>query len=164
MVRIPLATASGIVHRQGMNFLLEPLTADEAHELRRLGGERYVADTHPGFPCRQCLRDAEIGEELILVSHTPFRSDTAYRSASPIFVHRDDCGAPASSSELPIQLTRRQLSVRAFDRTEMMIDATVIDGDELGSTLERFFSDAETDRIHVHNATRGCWATTISRG
>ncbi len=143
---------------------LDPLTPTEADRLRRQGGERYVADAHPGFPCRQCLRDAAIGEELLLVSHTPFESDSPYRSASPIFVHVDDCGSPDSLSALPIQLTRRQLSVRAFDRAEMMIDATVVDGADLDSTLEHFFDDTETDRVHVHNATRGCWATTIIRG
>ena len=123
----------------------------------------YIADAVPGYPCRQCLRDAEIGEEVILVSYDPFRSDTPYRSASPIFLHCADCGGPDDVTSVPQQLARRQLSVRSFDRHEMMIDAAVIDGDELAATMQRFFAEADTDHLHVHNATRGCWATAVAR-
>ena len=110
-----------------------------------------------------CLRDAQPGEELILVSHDPFVTDSPYRSASPIFLHRAACAPPTSMHVLPDQLTRRQLSVRSFDSDEMMIDAAVIDGDDLEATITSFFDDAEAHRIHVHNATRGCWAVIIDR-
>ena len=40
----------------------------------------YVADEKPSFPCRQCLRDAEIGEELLLVSYDPFEIDSPYNT------------------------------------------------------------------------------------
>ena len=46
-------------------FVLAPIPADEAHTLRQSGGPIYVADSVPGYPCRQCLRDAEIGENSI---------------------------------------------------------------------------------------------------
>ena len=95
-------------------FVLSPISAEEADHLRDRGGPVYVADEHPGFPCRQCLQDAAIGDELVLVSHDPFESESEYRSASPIFLHRTRCGSPGSITELPTQLTARQLSVRAF--------------------------------------------------
>jgi hypothetical protein len=53
--------------------------------------------------------------------------------------------------------------VRSFDREEMMIDAAVIDGIDLEFTIRRFFSDTASNRIHVHNATRGCWAVAVDR-
>jgi hypothetical protein len=64
---------------------------------------------------------------------------------------------------LPEQLTRRQLSVRSFDRDEMMIDAAVIDGADLESTILRFFADSAANRLHVHNEPRGCWAVAVDR-
>jgi len=146
-------------------YQLEPLDAAVADALRSQGGVRYTADAKPGYPCRRCLQDAEVGEELILVAHDPFDegTDTAYRSSSPIFVHVNACEPPADLSVLPEQLTVRQLSVRAFDSGAMMVDAAVIDGSDLDGTLQQFFSSDEIDQIHVHNATRGCWATTIRR-
>lgn len=144
------------------SYALRPISNSDATRLRDKSGPIYVADSVPGYPCRQCLRDAEIGEELILVSHDPFQNDSPYRSASPIFLHRTPC-QPASTAELPLQLTRRQLSVRSFDDKEMMIDAKVIDGTNLAETLDVFFSKSSTARVHVHNAERGCWATDVER-
>ncbi len=145
-------------------FHLNPISNHDADALRTVGGPAYIADESPGYPCRQCLRDAEVGDELILVSHDPFASESKYRSASPIFLHRRSCAPQAADGELPAQLTRRQLSVRSFDESEMMIDATVIDGHDLEETILGFFDDAESHRIHVHNAQRGCWAVNVERG
>ncbi len=144
-------------------FRLVAIDANTADELRRAGGPTYVADEKPGYPCRQCLRDAEIGEELVLVSHDPFDQDSPYRSASPIFLHLHPCEPATPSAELPSQLTGRQLSVRAFDNDAMMIDAAIIDGTDLATNLDRLFSNEDTDRIHIHNASRGCWAVTAER-
>ncbi|MEO7398711.1 MAG: DUF1203 domain-containing protein [Ilumatobacteraceae bacterium] len=144
-------------------FRLEPISPSTADSLRARGGPVFVADAEPGYPCRQCLRDAAIGDELVLVSHDPFDVDSPYRSASPIFLHRQPCGQPADDNELPEQLTSRMLSVRSFDRDAMMIDAAVIGGTDLRATIDRLFTDDSAQRIHVHNATRGCWAVGVRR-
>ncbi len=145
------------------SFVLRPIPNDAAISLRDVGGATYVADSFPGYPCRQCLQDAQIGDELILVSHDPFSGESPYRSASPIFLHRETCVAPPLGGELPEQLTRRQLSVRAFDTNELMIDAAVIDGRDLRTTMSRFFESKDTHQIHIHNASRGCWAVSVDR-
>ena len=145
------------------DFQLTPIDPQTADVLRAKGGPTYVADAHPGYPCRQCLQDAQLGEVLVLVSHDPFDHDSPYRSAGPIFLHRDPCAAYPGGSDVPAQLTVRQLSVRAFDEGDMMIDAAVIDGNELAPTFNRFFTDQHTHHVHVHNATRGCWAVRADR-
>lgn len=146
-------------------FELRPIAPDEADRLRVewANAPLYVADEHPGFPCRQCLKDAELGEELLLVSYDPFTIDSPYRSASPIFLHREPCATPAERRTLPRQLTSRLLSVRSFDAHALMIDAAVVPGVELAGTLDRFFDDEECDHVHVHNASRGCWAVRVER-
>jgi hypothetical protein len=143
-------------------YVLRPLLRSDADALRSAGGITYVADSKPGYPCRQCLQDAEIGEELLLVSYDPFDVDSPYRSASPIFLHKTAC-ALKSMSSLPEQLTIRQLSVRAFDANAMMTDAVVIEGTDLDATLTQMFADDDNDVVHVHNAVRGCWATNVAR-
>ncbi|MEM9515266.1 MAG: DUF1203 domain-containing protein [Actinomycetota bacterium] len=139
-----------------------PITRQRATELRRAGGVPYVADAAPGYPCRQCLRDAEIGDELILVSHDPFTGDSPYRSASPIFLHRDDCGEP-DLTDVPQQLAVRSLSLHAFDADEMMLDAALVDGAALADSALALFERADVVAVHVHNQPRGCWATSIER-
>lgn len=144
------------------SYCLKPIDPDVADHLRAVGGIRYVADAKPGYPCRQCLHDAEIGDVLVLVAHDPFEIDSPYRSRSPIFLHEAAC-PPADLGELPDQLTSRQLSVRAFDGAAMMLEADVIAGTDLHDTLDRFFDNPGVDDVHIHNASRGCWATTAKR-
>jgi len=147
-----------------MNHDLRPLNANDAAELRAQGGEIYLADTKDYFPCRQCLRDAEIGEELILVSYDPFERDSPYRSASPIFLHLHDCGGSnIETGAVPRQMAIRTLSVRSFDANAMMIDAKVAPGSELAATIDAMFGDPASTYLHVHNAERGCFAVAVDR-
>ena len=144
------------------SFVLAGIDPRLADELRSIGGIAYVADAKPGYPCRQCLRDAEIGDELILVSHDPFSTSSPYRSASPIFLHSVSC-KPEASDDLPAQLTRRALSVRGFDTAEMMLDAMLTEGSELQAAIDHLFENSEIDHLHVHNEPRGCWAARVDR-
>jgi len=143
-------------------FVVAGIDPAHADRLRAAGGIPYVTDEKPGFPCRQCLRDAEIGDEMILVSYDPFEDSSPYRCASPIFIHRSPC-IPFGSEELPEQLTGRTLSVRGFDDAAMMRDAALIDGDDLEDTIKGLFDNPDIEYLHVHNPARGCWAAKVAR-
>ena len=144
-------------------FLVSGIDPAEADRLRTVGGVTYVADSTPGYPCRQCLCDAEIGDEMLLVSYDPFTASSPYRCASPIFIHSTPC-ASDDQEGLPVQLTSRTLSVRGFDSAAMMLDAALIEGDDLPGTIETLFENPAIDHLHVHNASRGCWAALVKRG
>ena len=144
-------------------FVVAGIDPVEADRLRAAGGITYVADSKPGYPCRQCLRDAELGDEMLLVSYDPFAATSPYRCASPIFIHSTSC-APDDQQGLPIQLTSRTLSVRGFDKAAMMVDAALIEGDDLSGTIEALFENPAIDHLHVHNASRGCFAARVERG
>ena len=143
-------------------FVLTGIDPSHADNLRALGGITYVADEKPGFPCRQCLRDAEVGEELLLVSYDPFTASSPYRCASPIFIHSKSCAADQSADH-PAQLTSRKLSIRAFDTEAMMLDAALIDGADLTKTIEHLLGNPSVEVLHVHNEPRGCWAARVER-
>ncbi|MEP7045928.1 MAG: DUF1203 domain-containing protein [Ilumatobacteraceae bacterium] len=147
-------------------FVVAGIDAAVADRLRIEGGVTYVAETSPGYPCRQCLRDADIGDELLLVSYDPFEASSPYRCASPIFIHTTPCTPydSATAGDLPDQLTTRTLSVRAFDSKAMMLDAALIDGSDLSATIDLLLDNSEIDHLHVHNASRGCFAARIDRG
>ena len=143
-------------------FLVAGIDPAEADRLRAAGGVSYVADSKPGYPCRQCLRDAEIGDDMLLVSYDPFTASSPYRCASPIFIHSTPC-APDDQDGLPVQLTGRTLSVRGFDQAAMMLDAALIEGSDLRDTIGTLFDNPAIDHLHVHNASRGCFAARVER-
>ena len=64
---------------------------------------------------------------------------------------------------VPQVLRSRTLSLRAFDRSQMMVDADLVDGKDIESSIARLFADPATDHIHVHYAKRGCYACRIDR-
>lgn len=127
------------------------------------GGRRVLVTEAGVTPCRRCLHDVEPGEEAILVSHDPFRVDSPYRGASPVFVHAEPCPR-YEGSDVPAQQRRRLLSARSYGTDAMMLDADVVDGTELEPLLERLFKDPRASFVHVHNARPGCFAVRVDRG
>ena len=150
--------------RTRVEFCLTPIRTDAAEKLvSRPDVTRVVADSHPGFPCRRCLRDAEVGEVMALVSYDPFEGPSVYAQPGPIFLHADGCRSFEPSDRIPAQLLRRQLSVRAFDGGHLMVDARVVSGADLRAVAGELLDDHRVAYLHVHNAAPGCWATRIDR-
>jgi len=133
-------------------------------ELAREGVIRMRADAKPGFPCRVTLEDAEPGEDLLLLNYEHLPVATPYRSRHAIFVRDGAAEAARYEDEVPEQLSRRLLSVRAFDADGMMTDADVFEGTDLAGRIEAFFADPAVAYLHVHNAKRGCFAARVDRG
>lgn len=132
-------------------------------ELAARGMRRMISDEKPGFPCRVSLEDAEPGERLILLpfEHQPMHSP--YRAAGPIFVRETARTTYDRAGELPSVLCGRLLSVRAYDRDGMMVDADVADDTNVEALLARQFGRADTNDIHIHFARRGCYACRVER-
>jgi hypothetical protein len=138
----------------------QPLFAMSDAELKRHGAVRRVADA--GYPCRISLTDAKPGDEVILVNYEHQDADTPYRSRHAIYVRPGEQRYQATS-EIPEQLKKRLLSVRAFDAAGMLVDADVTEGKTLETLIERFFENQAVDYIHVHYARHGCYAARVDR-
>lgn len=132
-------------------------------ELARLGVRRLVADRSPGFPDRVELRDAAPGESLLLLNfvHQPARN--AYRGSHAIFVREGAELRYDRIDEVPELLRSRPLSLRAFDAEDMLVDANLLPGTALEGHIEGFLGDPRVAYVHVHYATRGCYAARIDR-
>jgi len=132
-------------------------------KLAQRRAKRYVADAKPGYPCRISLKDAEPGEAVILAPYAHQTAATAYQAAGPIFVRENATARFEGIDVVPEQLACRLLSLRAYDRSGMMIDADVVEGRELSANIERLFGNGQAAYIHAHFARRGCFAARIDR-
>ena len=130
-------------------------------ELATRSAVRVMADRKPGFPCRVSLRDAEPGETLLLVNYEHLAVATPYRSRYAIYVRENAVEAQLDVDEIPEVLQMRLLSVRAFDRAGMLIDADVVQGSDLAPAIERIFDAQGVAYLHVHNAKPGCFAARV---
>src|ERR1700704_5191738 len=102
-----------------------PLFGLSDAELAKQDIVRHTADTSPGFPCRVSLRDAEAGETLLLLNYEHLAVATPYRSRYAIYVREYADEARVPVNEIPDVLRRRLLSLRAFDKQGMLLDADV---------------------------------------
>jgi hypothetical protein len=65
---------------------------------------------------------------------------------------------------VPPALRTRLLSLRAYDKDGMIVDADAVDGSDVEPVLERLFARDDTSYVHVHYAKRGCFAALVERG
>ena len=99
--------------------------------------ETYERTTSPGFPCRVSLRDADVGETLLLLNYEHLPVASPYRSSHAIYVREyADGGAGCRSTRFP-RCSAGGLSLRAFDKNGMMLEADVADGRDVQSLIER---------------------------
>jgi hypothetical protein len=140
-----------------------PLFKLSDSELANRAAMRVSADRHPGFPCRVSLRDAQVGETLLLVNFEHMPVANPYRSRHAIFVRENAIEAQLEVNEIPEVLLTRLLSLRAFDGTGMMVNADVVEGDTLALAIDRMLQPDRVHFLHVHNAKAGCFAARIER-
>jgi len=142
----------------------QPLFSLDDDALHAMGARRMTAGAPNSAPCRVSLTDAAVGERLILLNHMHL-SDPAspYRGGGPIFVAESAIAWTPAPGVVPEMLSRRLLSVRAYDSDWMMIDADVVEGADLDSRLTAWFADSAVSEIHVHTARRGCYLARALR-
>ena len=160
-------------HGAGVNTSFRFLAADDARfhslfdqtdaELSAIGAKRVTVDSKPGFPCRVSLADAEIGETVLLLPYVHHDVASPYRASGPIYVRQRATTAQFAPGEIPAMLGHRLLSVRAYDGDAMLRAADVVQGDALGSAIERFFGDERVSYLHIHNARPGCYNCSVVR-
>lgn len=154
-----------------MHFRIKGLSAEQFQplfglpemELERLGIKRYVVDKQPGFPDRVALTDADIGETVLLLNHVCQPAQNAYRASHAIFVREGPGKTFDAINQVPESLRLRLLSLRAYDKDHMMIDADLVEGTSIETLIEKLFANELVSYIHVHNARRGCYAARIDR-
>jgi Protein of unknown function (DUF1203) len=132
-------------------------------QLAAHGAVRMTANGQPSFPCRVQLDDAQAGETLLLVNHVSHEGNNPYRASHAIFVSETAREAAVYEDEIPPALERRILSLRAFDKDGMMVDAALAQPGEADGVVRRLLANEAVDHIDAHNAIRGCFAARVER-
>jgi Protein of unknown function (DUF1203) len=169
-VRLRLSLSIG-EQESTMSFRIQGLSPEPFRHLYGLsddalaahGAKRYVADKSPGFPDRIELRDARVGESLLLVNHEHHAASSPYRSSYAIFVREGAEQTYDRIDEIPDVLSRRLLSLRGFSAAGMLLNADVVEGRALEPLIASFFRDPQIAYLHAHNARQGCYAARIDR-
>ena len=121
--------------------------------------------TEPGAPCRHCLREAELGEEVLLGSYNLPGPRGIYWTPSPIFVHAHDCERYHRVDHVAEIVRPRLVSVRAYDADDLCLYdlGHVADGGDIDAALARAVGDERTSFVNIHTAKPGCLLCRVER-
>jgi Protein of unknown function (DUF1203) len=140
------------------NFLIHSLPAGEVDG--SVSAARRVLIDYPA-PCRRCLRNAQVGDALLLAPYDPFTLESPYAGEGPVFVHADGCDAhQPSPGAVCEQVFGRVLSVRVYDAEAMLLEAEVIAGEQLAERARALLGSGGAF-LHVHFAGPGCFAFRV---
>ncbi len=153
------------------NFLISAIESSAYAPLFDLSTEalkskniiRKVVDQFPGYPCRVSLEDAEIGEEVLLLSHIHHPVSTPYRASGPVFIRKGAHQARPGINEIPKMLQHWLLSLRVYTSEGMMCTAQTLEGTGLRKAIGLIFQDPLPAYIHIHNASPGCFNCRVDR-
>jgi hypothetical protein len=118
-----------------------------------------------GEPCRDVLRRARAGEELILASFSPFHEEGPYREFGPVFILANASNEEVPRETLPVMqgYLRDRFVLRAYSSGEEILDASMVTPAEAEQTLERFLAKPEVAFVHARFPVYGCFALRIDR-
>lgn len=132
-------------------------------DLESLGMKRYIVGSNPGFPDRIEMKDAQLGQSVLLLNHVCQPANTPYRASHAIFIREWATQAYDAVDQVPQSMQIRLLSLRAFTDAGMMLGAEVAEGRAIEPVIAQMFSNPEVSYIHVHNAKQGCYSGRIDR-
>lgn len=140
-----------------------PLFGKSDADLAALGVERVIADAPNCYPDRITLRDAEVGESLLLLNHEHQPANSPYRARHAIFVIEGATETYDATGEIPPVMRHRLLSLRGFNATDKIEDGRVVPGTEADVAIRNMLRNENIRYIHAHNAGHGCYAGLITR-
>lgn len=118
-----------------------------------------------GEPCRDVLRRARAGEELILASFSPFHEEGPYREFGPVFILASPSDEEVGHEALPVTqgYLRERFVLRAYSPREEILDAAMVTPADAEQTLESFLANPEVAFVHARFPVYGCFACRVDR-
>lgn len=141
------------VREQGLDDLGQPV-------------ERFVS-TDGGEPCRDVLRRARPGEELILASFSPFEQASPYREFGPVFVLANPEAEPPACITFPTAgegaeaYFKDYLVLRAYSQDERILSAERVEAADAPAAAQRMLASPEVAFLHARFPTYGCFACRL---
>lgn len=158
-----------------MEIAIRPIREDFLLKVRNAGLDdqnqkvvRLVASG--GEPCRDVLRRAMPGEELILASYCPFSVAGPYKEYGAVFVLAKPSGESVDYRSLPLPkglptdyLRDQPFVLRAYSKDEVIVTAELLEPASAHEVITRMFEDSQVEFILARYAAYGCYSFRIER-
>lgn len=158
-----------------MKFQILPLRSDFLHRVRNQGIDdqgqpvQRMRSVNGGEPCRDALRRARPGEEIILASYCPFSKPGPYKEYGPVFVLAEPSDEEVIRNRLPLPVGNsegyfsNQFVLRAYNHDQAIVDAVLVTAVEANYTLQRFLEATDVAFVDARFPTYGCFSCRVER-
>ena len=123
------------------------------------------AATGHGEPLRCCLRLAEPGDQITLISYAPFNHPSVWTEVGPVYIHATRCKGYAENAALPEQLAtgpRVLRTYRADDTMNYDHNTVVTDEVDLTPMIERLLGEPDVATVHVRTLAPQCFLYEVT--
>jgi len=124
-----------------------------------------------GEPCRDVLRRAVPGEELILASYCPFAIAGPYKEYGPVFVLAAHSTERVDYQSLPLPkgsptdyLRAQPFVLRAYSKAENIVAAELLEPSSAQTVLNKMFDSSQVEFVLARYAAYGCYSFRVERG
>jgi hypothetical protein len=121
--------------------------------------------TGEGEPLRCCLRHAERGEQIALISYAPLARPSVWREVGPVYIHAASCAGYSGSDRLPEQLAKGPRVLRTYTRQDAMNyhhNTVVLDETELEPIIAHLLSMPDVATVHVRTLAPQCFLYVVT--
>lgn len=113
-----------------------------------------------GEPLRCCLRYANSGEQIALISYAPFDQPSVWTEVGPVYIHAARCEGYTPTGGLPEQLATGPSVHRTYRTDKTMSydhNTVVIDQVELAPIIASLLAENDVATVHVRTLAPQCF-------
>ena len=117
-----------------------------------------------GEPLRCCLDRAKPGEDIALISYTPWTTPSPWAETGPVFVHHDPCAGYITPDRYPPEFLASASMLNPFDRTGARAYDHITwlrPDDDHEAVVHLILAQPEVAHLHVRSATAGCFTFAV---
>ncbi len=126
---------------------------------------RPFAATGEGEPLRCCLRYAEPGEQITLISYAPFDYPSVWTEVGPVYIHASRCDGYKPAGWLPRQLATGPCVLRTYRADDTMNydhNTVITDDADLGPIIRRLLGELDVATVHVRTLAPQCFLYAVA--
>jgi len=123
----------------------------------------YTAVTKESAPCRHCLKIIPAGEQATLFTYDAFEGLEKLPLPGPVYIHAKSCERYPEDGGFPAALKNSPRTLNVYAQGRRLVAQEYVENGTVDSAVEKLFTRADVEYIHVRSTTAGCYTFRIER-
>jgi uncharacterized protein DUF1203 len=123
----------------------------------------YTGIAKGDAPCRHCLKIIPAGEQATLFTYDAFEGVEKLPLPGPVYIHSKSCVRYPKDGGFPAELKNSPRTLNAYAQGRRLLAQEYVENGTVDSAVEKLFSRADVEYIHVRSTTAGCYTFRIER-